>query len=152
MMRESCVTSISRCAASVAASPLIGAAPSYDAADAAVARGDDLPPLHGVPMTIKDSFQTEGCITTSGSPDLARYVPPQDAWPDARSSATGLGGRSRKLKDQGERARKAVTARIRESIQRIAEAHPAAGEHFAAAVRTGSFCCYEPNTAVDWRL
>lgn len=67
-------------------------------------------------------------------------------------AATGLGGRSRKLKDPGERARKAVTARIRESIQRIAEAHPAAGEHFAKAVRTGSFCCYEPKTAVDWRL
>lgn len=67
-------------------------------------------------------------------------------------AATGLGGRSRKLKDPGERARKAVTARIRESIQRIAEANPAAGEHFTEAVRTGSFCCYEPKTAVDWQV
>ena len=66
--------------------------------------------------------------------------------------ATGLGGRSRKLKDPGERARKAVSARIRESIQRIAEAHPAAGEHFAGAVRTGAFCCYEPKNSVNWRL
>jgi hypothetical protein len=66
--------------------------------------------------------------------------------------ATGLGGRSRKLKDPGERARKAVSARIRESIQRIAEAHPAAGEHFAGAVRTGAFCCYEPKNGVNWRL
>jgi len=67
-------------------------------------------------------------------------------------AATGLGGRSRKLKDPSERARKAVTARIRESIRRIAEAHPAAGEHFAEAVRTGSFCCYEPQNNVDWKL
>jgi pimeloyl-ACP methyl ester carboxylesterase len=67
-------------------------------------------------------------------------------------AATGLGGRRRKLKDPSERARKAVTARIRESIQRIAEVHPAAGEHLTAAVRTGSVCCYEPKTAVDWRL
>ena len=37
--------------------------------------GDDLGPLHGVPMTIKDSFQTEGCITTSGAPELAEFVP-----------------------------------------------------------------------------
>ena len=66
--------------------------------------------------------------------------------------ATGLGGRSRKLKDPSERARKAVSARIRESIQRIAEAHPAAGEHFADAVRTGTFCCYEPKSGVNWRL
>jgi pimeloyl-ACP methyl ester carboxylesterase len=66
--------------------------------------------------------------------------------------ATGLGGRSRKLKDPSERARKAVSARIRESIQRIAEAHPAAGEHFADAVRTGAFCCYEPKSRVNWRV
>jgi len=66
--------------------------------------------------------------------------------------ATGLGGRSRKLRDPSERARKAVSARIRESIQRIAEAHPAAGEHFAGAVRTGAFCCYEPKSGVNWRL
>ena len=60
-----------------------------DEADRAVARGDDLGPLHGVPMTIKDSFQTEGCITTSGSPDLADYVPAQDAWPVARLREAG---------------------------------------------------------------
>ena len=31
---------------------------SARAADAAVARGDEVGPLHGVPMTSKDSFQT----------------------------------------------------------------------------------------------
>ena len=59
------------------------------AADDAVVRGDDVGPLHGVPMTIKDSFQTEGCITTSGSPDLAGYVPTADAAPVARLRAAG---------------------------------------------------------------
>ena len=54
------------------------------AADDAVVRGDDVGPLHGVPMTIKDSFQTEGCITTSGSPELADHQPTEDAWPVAR--------------------------------------------------------------------
>jgi len=39
-----------------------------DAADAALARGEVKGPLHGVPMTIKDSFQTEGMRTTSGAP------------------------------------------------------------------------------------
>jgi amidase len=58
-------------------------------ADAAVARGDALGPLHGVPMTIKDSFQTAGCTTTSGSPDLADHVPTQDAWPVARLREAG---------------------------------------------------------------
>lgn len=52
-------------------------------ADDAVMAGDDLGPLHGVPTTIKDSFQTEGCITTSGAPELADFVPTEDAWPVA---------------------------------------------------------------------
>ena len=60
-----------------------------DEADCAVERGDRLGPLHGVPMTIKDSFQTEGCTTTSGSPDLADSVPTEDAWPVARLREAG---------------------------------------------------------------
>ncbi len=59
------------------------------AADASVAGGDHLGPLHGVPISIKDSFQTEGCITTSGSPDLAEHVPTHDAWPVARLRQAG---------------------------------------------------------------
>jgi amidase len=59
------------------------------AADEAVAGGAELGPLHGVPMTIKDSFQTQGCITTSGSPDLGDFVPSEDAWPVARLRAAG---------------------------------------------------------------
>lgn len=60
-----------------------------DAADAAVARGDELGPLHGVPMTIKDSFQTMGCVTTSGAPELADFVPDADAAPVARLRGAG---------------------------------------------------------------
>ena len=41
-----------------------------DAADAAIAAGQPLGPLHGVPMTVKDSFQTEGCITPQGPRNL----------------------------------------------------------------------------------
>lgn len=59
------------------------------AADASVAGGDHLGPLHGVPISIKDSFQTEGCVTTSGSPDLAEHVPTHDAWPVARLRQAG---------------------------------------------------------------
>lgn len=58
-------------------------------ADQAIADGDELGPLHGVPITIKDSFQTEGCITSSGSPDLADFVPDADAWPVARLREAG---------------------------------------------------------------
>ncbi len=60
-----------------------------DAADAAVARNDELGPLHGVPITIKDSFQTEGLVTTSGAPELAELVPESDADPVTRYKAAG---------------------------------------------------------------
>jgi amidase len=58
-------------------------------ADRAIARGDELGPFHGVPMTIKDSFQTAGCITTSGAPQLADHVPAEDAWPVAKLRGAG---------------------------------------------------------------
>src|SRR5262245_2890073 len=60
-----------------------------DNADAALARGEVKGPLHGVPMTIKDSFQTAGMLTTSGAPELAEYIPKEDAWPVARLRAAG---------------------------------------------------------------
>ena len=59
-----------------------------DAADAALARGEVRGPLHGVPMTIKDSFQTAGMQTTSGAPELAEFVP-KEAWPVARLREAG---------------------------------------------------------------
>ncbi len=37
-----------------------------DAADAAVARGDSLGPLHGVPVTIKENVDQMGCATVNG--------------------------------------------------------------------------------------
>src|ERR1700733_3971485 len=41
------------------------------AADAALARGEVWGPLHGLPMTIKESFDVEGLPTTWGVPALA---------------------------------------------------------------------------------
>ncbi len=59
------------------------------AADAAVVRGDALGPLHGVPITVKDTFSTAGLVTTSGAPELAAYVPDADADPVARYKGAG---------------------------------------------------------------
>lgn len=58
--------------------------------------------------------------------------------------AAGLGGRDRRLGDVGEKARSAVTARIRDAIRRIADVHPELGEHLSSTVRTGRECAYEP--------
>ncbi|HEX2809461.1 MAG TPA: AAA family ATPase [Kineosporiaceae bacterium] len=68
------------------------------------------------------------------------------------AAAVGLGGRARGLGDDAERARKAVTARIRDSLQRIAAAHPALGEHLREAISTGLFCRYAPARPTSWRL
>ena len=46
-------------------------------------------PLHGLPMTIKDAFETEGLVTTSGAPELAAHVPTVDADAVARLKAAG---------------------------------------------------------------
>lgn len=48
-------------------------------ADRALARGERYGPLHGVPMTIKDSLDTAGVITTWGSKGRATFVPERDA-------------------------------------------------------------------------
>jgi len=47
-------------------------------AEAAVARGGDLPPFHGVPISIKDLAETAGIRTTFSCRALAEYVPDQD--------------------------------------------------------------------------
>lgn len=60
-----------------------------DAADRALARGDAVGPLHGLPITVKDSLATEGMRTTSGSATLAEYVPKRDADAVARLRAAG---------------------------------------------------------------
>ena len=59
------------------------------AADEATARGENLGPLHGLPMTVKDAFETEGVLTTCGSPALAAHVPDRDSDAVARLKAAG---------------------------------------------------------------
>ena len=68
--------------------------------------------------------------------------------------AVGLGGRNRNAASQTERARSAVTKRIKISIQRISEAMPSLGHHLTARVKTGYFCSYtpHPNRPCPWTV
>ena len=63
---------------------------------------------------------------------------------------TGLGGRVRTGVSQAERARKAVSARIRDAITKIAAHDPELAAHLEAAVSTGSTCMYKPERPVAW--
>ncbi|MFG3601643.1 ATP-binding protein [Micromonospora chersina] len=71
---------------------------------------------------------------------------------DQLRAAAGLAGRSRRLGDEAERARKAVTARIRDTLRRIDERHPVLGAHLRESVTTGGTCRYLPTQPVPWRL
>ena len=60
-----------------------------DAADARTARGAELPPLHGLPTTIKDAIETEGIRSTGGAVELRDHVPAADAPAVARLRDAG---------------------------------------------------------------
>jgi hypothetical protein len=75
-----------------------------------------------------------------------------DAVTEQLTAAFGLGGRARKAGDIADRARKAVTSRIRESIERIGKEHPALARHLENAINTGTFCSYQPDRPLRWEL
>ena len=96
---------------------------------------------------LDDEMRTTGDVTHLDALESER-----DAILDELASATGLGGRSRRLGDPGERARSTVTARIRDVLRRLDVVHPALAEHLRASVRTGRRCSYRPDSPVDWSL
>ena len=58
-------------------------------ADAELSRGEQRGILHGVPMTIKDSLDTEGVVTTAGTLGRRDFIPKRDATVVARLRAAG---------------------------------------------------------------
>ncbi|MEU8209273.1 AAA family ATPase [Micromonospora sp. NPDC049044] len=71
---------------------------------------------------------------------------------DELRAAAGLAGRSRPLGDEAERARKTVTARIRDTLRKLDDRHPALARHLRDSVSTGNTCRYWPAEPVPWRL
>jgi hypothetical protein len=82
----------------------------------------------------------------------ARLTAERDALLEHLAGAYGIGGRARSGGEPAERARTAVTARIRDAIRRIERDHPALGRHLRNSVRTGTFCSYNPEQSVSWQL
>ena len=58
-------------------------------AESVLQGGGHVGPLHGVPVTIKDTIETAGLLSTSGSKLRADYIPAKDAPAVARLKAAG---------------------------------------------------------------
>lgn len=65
------------------------------------------------------------------------------------TTAYGLHG-PRRTGDPAEKARSAVTARVRAAIGKIRDVHPELGRHLEASIRTGRFCSYRPERPTTW--
>lgn len=68
------------------------------------------------------------------------------------SNALGLGGRARRLRDPGKRARDRVRAAIRSSRRAILRELPALDEHLTATLKGGAEWSYRPEHSPDWRF
>jgi non-specific serine/threonine protein kinase len=58
------------------------------------------------------------------------------------ASAVGVGGRDRRSGSEAERARSAVTKRIKDSVCKIGEVIPSLRHHLVVQIKTGYFCSY----------
>ncbi|NMO53999.1 AAA family ATPase [Actinoplanes sp. TBRC 11911] len=81
----------------------------------------------------------------------ARILAEREAIVAELRAAIGLGGRPRAEGDPADRARKAVTMRIRAAITAVERTDPALARHLRNAIKTGRVCAYQPETAVRWR-
>ena len=76
----------------------------------------------------------------------------RDALVRELAAAAGLGGRTRRLGDETERARKTVSARVRDTLTKIDRTHPQLAAHLRSTVRMGTTCSYVPPEPTAWRL
>lgn len=69
---------------------------------------------------------------------------------DFLSKSMGLGGKQRKVTNEADKARSAVTWRIRSAIKKIKETHNSLGDHLENSIKTGTFCSYVPQSNLHW--
>jgi hypothetical protein len=68
-----------------------------------------------------------------------------DALTRELSRAVGLGGRNRRAISASERARQSITKTIKAVLERIVQSDPGLGDILSRCVKTGTFCCYQPD-------
>ena len=75
-----------------------------------------------------------------------------EALMDHLSKSLGLDGKSRKVPSSADKARAAVTLRIRDSIKKIAAKNELLGAHLTNSIKTGMLCSYRPENEVEWEI
>jgi len=101
-------------------------------------------------VDLRDDLEAAEADADIARAELARAE--MDAIASELAAALGLGGRARSAGHPAERARKAVTQRIRNSLKRLADVHPELAAHLDRSIRTGQFCTYRPEHTVGWSL
>lgn len=96
--------------------------------------------------------QMESARTDEDFVRLEKLEDEYDKLVDFLSAALGVNGRSKKVGATDEKSRTAVTWRIRSAIKKVAEVHPDLGAHLKNSIRTGSYCCYNPEVNITWEL
>lgn len=66
------------------------------------------------------------------------------------SKSLNINGRIREKGGAVEKARSAVTWRIRNAIARIEQIHPQMGAHLSNTIKTGTLCSYKPDRNIRW--
>jgi hypothetical protein len=89
----------------------------------------------------------------AGNPGRAEALRSErDALIGELAAAAGLGRRDRKLGDEAERARKTVSARVRDALAKIWQVHPELADHLRSSLRMGTRCSYSPGEPVTWKV
>lgn len=131
--------------------------PALDLAVPATAAGTNAEGLHAagdlgdlIDARAREAYKARLAELADAQDERSRAE--REALIEQLAAAYGLGGRPRKAGDPAERARTAVTARLRAALDRIAEAHPDLGRHLRHSVHTGTLCRYEPEAPVNWQI
>ncbi|WP_285655373.1 tetratricopeptide repeat protein [Allomuricauda sp. NBRC 101325] len=73
-----------------------------------------------------------------------------ESFSEQLSQTVGLSNKIRKTGSSIEKARAAVTWRIRNAIKKIEKSHPKLAKHLTISIKTGGYCSYTPEVPHDW--
>lgn len=68
------------------------------------------------------------------------------------ANAYGSVRHARSRNEDAEKARKAVTNRIRDALAKLQKTHPLLWQHLFTSLKTGTFCSYQPTQPTPWRF